>query len=119
MNVQIPALQARGVDVKYGEPVEVEIPDDNLRTALEEQLDREAGGPIYDTDLAYSIYLDLSGSDIIDISPLAEFTNLSYLNLSVNSITNLAGLEWIPSLRLLDVRANPLSEEALNVQIPG
>ena len=120
LNVQIPALQARGVDVRYGDPVEVTIPDDNLRVALEKHLQVvNEGDAIYDTDLMYSDYLDLSGSDIIDISPLAEFTVLIYLNLSVNPITNLAGLEWIPSLRLLDVRANPLDEEALNVQIPA
>ena len=88
--------------------------------------------------------LDLLGTKIVDIGPLAELKNLRWLNLNFNKITDinvLSGLIQLEELsiiqnRIVDlkllvdnpglgpgdlviVRTNPLNEASLNEHIPA
>ena len=88
-------------------------------------------------------FLDLGGNLISGLAPLTRLTNLEGLGLSFNKVRDLAPLSALTSLRELDVsgnqinniqplvdneglgegdvvdlRANPLSEESLNIHIP-
>ncbi len=89
--------------------------------------------------------LTVSETPLVDISPLAGLHNLTVLNLQTNSISDLSALRHLPKLTninlfnnqvsdltplvenldlfgqavTIDVRSNPLSDEALNVQIPA
>lgn len=58
-------------------------------------------------------YLQLFHNNISDISSLKELTNLTYLNLSLNNISNIDVLEGLPNLETVQIRDNPIPEEAL------
>ena len=63
--------------------------------------------------------LNLDNNQVSDITPLAGMTSLSFLWLENNRITDLAPLLNFQNLMLLFVlTGNPLSSQALNVQIP-
>lgn len=63
-------------------------------------------------------HLNLDDNQISDISPLSSLTNLRELILYDNQVTGLSTLLGLTSLELLDVRANPLSDAAYDVDIP-
>jgi len=62
----------------------------------------------------HSLYL--SGNQISDVSGLP--LNVFQLLLADNQISDVSGLLSFPNLLELDLRGNPLSEEALNTHIP-
>ena len=55
-------------------------------------------------------YLDLSNTEIVDISSLNKLTNLRTLNLSNNEIQNITSLENLKQLRYLDLSNNQINE---------
>ncbi len=63
-------------------------------------------------------HLNLDNNRVSDISPLSSLTNLRELILYDNRITGLSALVGLTSLELLEVRANPLSDAAYDVDIP-
>lgn len=66
--------------------------------------------------------LGLDGNEISDLTPLAAMVELDDLDLSNNAITDIAPLVANPGLGegdRVDLRGNPLSEEAKNIQIPA
>ena len=66
--------------------------------------------------------LGLSRNQISDISSLDGLTDLSWLDIARNDIIDLAALVDNPGLGwgdYVDVTNNPLSGEALTVQIPA
>jgi len=76
-------------------------------------------GPL--TELQELVRLFISRNLISDISPLAKLKKLEIVYLYKNRITDLSPLLEIPRMRLggeIDIRDNPLSDEAVNVQIP-
>ena len=73
----------------------VTISDSALEFALRDALDKPEG-PIYKSDLESLITLDLNRKNISDISALFGLTNLEYLELT----------------------GNPLSQNAINIHIP-
>jgi Leucine-rich repeat (LRR) protein len=61
-------------------------------------------------------------SGISDVTPLKDLPNLKYLRLTYNNIVDLAPLVNGSSLGggdMLYITGNPLSDEAINVQIPA
>ncbi len=65
--------------------------------------------------------LYLAGNQVVDISPLSSLINLSWLDLRVNKITDISPLLANSGLSQGDtlyLNFNPLSADALNVQIP-
>ena len=54
IKIHIPALQSRGVTVEFDNVITelVNIPDPNLRAAIEKALDKTSGAPITTADMA-------------------------------------------------------------------
>ena len=129
INTHIPALQSRGVTVDFS----VNIPDDNLRDAIWNELGyfpndspiptsdmvglavlRASRSNITDlTGLEYATnltVLELGGNSITDISAVAELTNLRRLNLSRNSITDISAVAGLPNLTRLNLEYNSIAD---------
>ena len=114
----------------------VEIPDPNLRKAIEIALDKPTDAPItveemalltefeavgdYGTEItdltglehATNLkWLSLWGNKITDISPLAELIHLTFLDLDLNgNIPDLSPLSGLTELRELNLWANNISD---------
>ena len=66
--------------------------------------------------------LDLMMNQISDVGPLASLVNLNTLNLTYNSISDIQGLvdnSGLASGDFVHLSENPLSANALTVQIPA
>ena len=147
LNSHIPVLQSRRVTVEFDQivvpPQNVNIPDSNLRNAIEQALGKARGATITEVDMvtltalsapnknitnltgietATTItYLDLRNNTISDISPLARLTNLTELYLQNNAISDLSPLVANTGLRsgdTVNVKGNPLSNQSINTHIP-
>ena len=111
----------------------VEIPDPNLRAAIEWELGKSPGAEITAQEMATLTYRleaananisDLTGlefaidleilylrnNSISDISALAGLTSLDYLDLSNNSISDISALAGLSSLYYLDLSNNNISD---------
>ena len=55
-------------------------------------------------------YLDLSGTPVSDLSVLEKLTSLQSLSLSGTQVSDLSGLEKLPSLQYLDLSGTPVSD---------
>ena len=121
----------------------VNIPDPNLRRAIEATLGKGRGAPItvaemaslrgreFDgepllqivhagisdlTGLEYATNLRglwLGGNDITDIAALAGLTNLQDLSLGINDITDIAALARLTNLQTLDLWLNDITDIAV------
>ena len=81
----------------------VDIPDANLRAAIETALGKTSGAPISRAEMASLTRLEAPGKNIRDLTGLAFATQLTLLNLNNNIIADispLAGLPRLTSLRL-------------------
>ena len=66
--------------------------------------------------------LHLGSNAIVDLTPLESLTALETLTLDSNQISDISELIDNPGLDsadIIDLTSNPLSEEALDVQIPA
>ena len=116
----IPALLSRGVTVKFDEPVD--IPDPNLRAAIENALRRlpDPNEPIFPSDMAGLTRLEARNANISDLTGLQTATNLTWLGLgpeqvqqgvwrNSNSITDISALQGLTKLEVLDLEDNSIS----------
>ena len=109
----------------------VDIPDPNLRTAIEAELGKASGAPITADEMAtlprleapeadisnligleHAINLkklNLWGNSVKDLSPLAGLTNLTELYLGINSAPDLSPLVGLTNLESLFLDANGIS----------
>ena len=142
INTHIPALRSRGVGVRFDAAVteELNIPDPNLRAAVENALGKASGAPITTTDmetldrlfadnanihdltgLEHAINLTIlhlgveagtlnNSNSISDISPLAGLTNLTDLSLERNEISDISPLAGLTNLTVLDLERNSISD---------
>ena len=136
IHTHIPALQSRGVTVEFDQivvpPKTVNIPDSNLRNAIEKVLGKVSGATITVADMATLTELiathkdirdltgleaatrlaglDLRDNPISDISPLAGLTNLQTLRLARNNITDISPVAGLTNLTELNLRANSVSD---------
>ena len=140
INTHIPALVSRGVNVEFGaivvQPEDMaqmgDIPDPNLRAAIEAELGKASGDTITADDMATLTQLeaedvdirvltgleratnltelDLDNNSISDISPLAGLTNLEILWLYNNSISDISPLTGLTNLTWLDLDNNSISD---------
>ena len=62
--------------------------------------------------------LSLNSNAIIDVSPLANLTQLTHLRARHNSISDISPLIVLTQLRKLMIVGNPLNADAFNVHIP-
>lgn len=112
----------------------VEIPDPNLRKAIEIALDKPTDVPITVEEMAsltefeaigdYGVeitdltglehainleWLSLWGNRISDITPLSGLPQLTYLDLDLNEISDITPLSGLTQLEELNLWANPIS----------
>ena len=111
---------SRGVRVTVrsgGSTTNVDIPDENLRAAIETALGKASGAPITRAEMASLTRLEAPDSDISDLTGLEFATNLSRLDLgekyvagagyvNSNNISNLAPLANLTTLTTLDLDGN-------------
>ena len=110
----------------------VNIPDPNLRTAIENELGKASGAAITVADMESLTQLsaliasvsDLTGleaatnltdlelesNSISDISPIAELTNLTSLRLNSNSISDISAVAGLTNLTDLELESNSISD---------
>ena len=116
INTHIPALQRRGVAVVFS----VNIPDDNLRAAVERTLRKSSGATITTADMARLNRLVALNDNISDLTGLEHATNLTALGLgpeqvqqgvwrNSNSITDISALQGLTKLEVLDLDGNSIS----------
>ena len=101
------------------EDIEIDIPDANLRAAVEQALRRTSGAAITAAEIGQLEYLRAPHARITDLTGLEFAINLVLLILYDNSITDVSPLADLPRLRLLDLRRNPLSAESLTTHVPA
>ena len=133
INTHIPTLQqGRGVTVLFDTPQTVNIPDANLRAAIETALGKAAGATITVADMetltagltardanisnltglehATNLrWLDFINNNISDLSPLSGLINLTDLVLDENSISNVSPLSGLTNLTRLVLYNNSIS----------
>ncbi len=121
---QIPALERRGVEVvpSYLLPpnsVAISIPDVALRTLIEAHLKKQYRQPITQAEMETFVNLWVIGKNIKSLVGLETATNLQEVYLNFNAISDLSPLANLPKLRFLDIKNNPLSDAAVDEQIPA
>ncbi len=133
INTHIPALQSRGVEVRFSaSTLLVAIPDANLRSSIEDALGKASGAPITRAEMstltrlsawqtntrnltglefATSLtWLNLGDNNISDVSALSGLTNLTFLDLHFNSISDVSALSGLTNLQDLSLRNNSISD---------
>ena len=112
IDTHIPALQGRGVAVLFHviDPTPVNIPDENLRAAIEDALDKSRGATITRGDMSTLTSLNASNANISDLTGLEFAIFLTSLVLHNNSITDLSPLSGMTSLTRLRLENNSISD---------
>ena len=83
-------VSAEGLTVTFNAVADapVDIPDRNLRAAIEEALDKAPGTPIAPAEMANLELLRARNANISDLTGLENATNLQALDLTTNSFAN-------------------------------
>ena len=93
-----------------GMEMQVTIPDENLRAAIETALRKASGASISRTEMASLTRLEAQDSDIRDLTGLEFATGLISLNLSNNIISDITLLSGLTSLTSLILSDNVISD---------
>ena len=99
----------------------VNIPDTNLRAAIEKALSKASGTPITAAEMSTLTRLDAANANIRVLTGLEGATNLTSLNLANNLIEDISPLVANTGLGNgdeIDVRGNPLNAASINTHIP-
>jgi len=88
----------------------VNIPDANLRAAIEEALDKTSGATITAEDMATLTRLDAANREISNLKGLGFATNLGHLELERNLISDISPLAGLVNLRVLNLNDNTISD---------
>ena len=112
INIHIPALRRRGVRVDFNNPFDkpVDIPDSNLRTAIEKALPKASGVTITTEDMKSLYELEAPNASITDLTGLEHATSLTWLILNNNSISDISPLKGLTNLVRLDLNNNSISD---------
>ena len=110
-NTHISVLRARGVAVAIDiTPRFVTIPDDSLRTVIETILEKAAGTPITQADMATMDSLAANAKGIRDLTGLESAANLTYLSLYNNEIADISRLASLINLKELLLSHNRIKD---------
>ena len=106
-------VSAEGLTVTFtataGAPVE--IPDKNLRIAVENELEKAQGQPIAPSEMAASLtQLVAQEAGISDLTGLEHATNLTALFLGGNAISDISALSGLTNLTLLKLDGNAITD---------
>ena len=122
---QIAELESLGVTVRGydpdGAPMAVRIPDPRLRGQLQEASASNewfVDEPVTQERAARIRDIRAFGQGIADLTGLEAATGLSRAHLASNRISNLSPLLGLGELALVGLDDNPLSEAAVNEQVP-
>ena len=88
----------------------VNIPDANLRTAIEDALHKPAGATITDANMATLTSLEPGWGDIRELTGLEFAVNLTYVRLGHNQISNLSPLAGLTKLQFLYIEENRITD---------
>ena len=88
----------------------VDIPDPNLRAAIEAVLNKAPRDTITASEMATLERLELNNMDISDLTGLEFAINLNWLNLSDNNISDLSPIASLIKLSELRFTNNPVSD---------
>ena len=88
----------------------VNIPDANLRTATEDALHKPAGATITDADMATLTSLEPNWGDIRELTGLEFATNLTYVRLGHNQISDLSPFAGLTKLTFLYIEENRITD---------
>ncbi len=92
----------------------VDIPDLNLRTAIEEALGKASGDTITAVDMANLTTLEVSYVDISDLTGLAGAIKLRSLYLDDNNISDISAVAGLTNLTRLEFGSNNISDQMLS-----
>ena len=110
VNTHIPTLQRRRVEVKFDPPQTVNIPDTNLRAAIEKELGKASGATITTADMARLTRLHAPNASIRVLIGLEHATNLKYLNLGGNTISDISVVSGLTHLTRLYLGGNTIPD---------
>ena len=88
----------------------VDIPDPNLRAAIENKLGKAPGTPIAPAEMVTLTHLEARNANISDLTGLEGATNLKSLRLGGNSISDIAPVTSLTNLKVLSLWANSISD---------
>ena len=88
----------------------VDVPDPNLRAAIETTLGKASGTPITAAEMETLTFFRAIDANINDLTGLEYATNLTYLFLWNNAISDLTPLSSLTSLQFLDLQGNSVSD---------
>ena len=88
----------------------VDIPDSNLRAAIETTLGKTPGDPITAVEMETLTFFRAIDANISVLTGLEYATNLTYLFLWNNAISDLTPLGGLTSLQFLDLQGNSVSD---------
>ena len=88
----------------------VDIPDPNLRAAIENKLGKAPGTPIAPAEMVTLTHLEARNANISDLTGLEGATNLKSLRLGGNSISDIAPVTGLTNLKVLSLWANSISD---------
>ncbi len=88
----------------------VDIPDPNLRAAIETTLGKASGTPITAVEMETLTFFRAIDANISVLTGLEGATNLTYLFLWNNAISDLSPLSGLTSLQFLDLQGNSVSD---------
>ncbi|RKU14920.1 hypothetical protein C6503_14260 [Candidatus Poribacteria bacterium] len=90
----------------------VNIPDANLRAAIEEALGKTSNARITVEDMATLTHLEAHNADIRNLTGLAFATNLEEIRCNNNLISDLSPLTELVNLRVIELRDNVIGDLA-------
>ena len=90
----------------------VDIPDSNLRAAVETALGKASGATITTDEMATLTRLEAQRAGIHDLNGLEAATNLTSLNLRDNSISDISALGGLTQLTALYLSHNSISDRS-------
>ena len=96
--------------VTAASPVDVTIPDANLRAAVEQALGKQGGETITSAEMERMTYLYCGARDIKDLTGLEFATGLDELELAVNAITDVTPLSGLTNLMWLYLYDNAITD---------
>ena len=88
----------------------VDIPDPNLRTAIERELGITSITPITAADMESLTTLEADRADISDLTGLEAAINLTELRLNANNISDISALSKLTTLTELELHGNSISD---------
>ena len=110
----IQKLQENGVDIQHDslpDPVAIKIPDRGLLIKLKNILGKDSGEVITDTDLdGLRQTLDVSNSNIQDLTGIQHCSNITKLNISGNEVWDISPISNLDKLIVLEMSHNQISD---------